>query len=235
MVVHAVIDFDDTLSSVNVATQLFRRFTDEKAVQEIRSSYVSGEITFREYQEKCFDLFEVGVGEISAAAKSEVLLRDGTPELISTIKDQGGKSVIATAGLDFYVNPVLSKAGLRDLEVHSGKITDGSPDLPPFRYDYPSANSPGTKGGCLGDWVTCKCRVVSDLQHENPDDEIIFVGDGLAGDSCVAENVEVTIFATGRLKKFCQAKEITFREFDDNFVPVINYINATITTNREER
>ncbi len=61
MVVHAVIDFDDTLSRVNVATQLFRRFTDEDAVREIRSSYVVGEITFREYQEKCFDLFEVDI------------------------------------------------------------------------------------------------------------------------------------------------------------------------------
>jgi HAD superfamily phosphoserine phosphatase-like hydrolase len=235
MVVHAVIDFDDTLSRVNVATQLFRRFTDEDAVREIRSSYVAGEITFREYQEKCFDMFEVDINEIAAAAKTEASLRDGATELISSLNKQGGKSVIATAGLDVYVDPVLSKTGLGHLKVHSGKVKVESPALPPFRYDYPSANSPGTKDGCLGDWVTCKCRVVSDLKSDNPDDEIIFIGDGLAGDSCVAVNAEVTLFATGRLKKFCETKEITFHEFDDNFRPVINYINETSTTNREER
>ena len=78
-------DFDDTLTTQNVAHFLLKRFAPE-ALELYSSQYKAGQITFREYQEKSFDAVDATVSEMQEAAANEIELRQGIRELLNAIK-----------------------------------------------------------------------------------------------------------------------------------------------------
>ena len=92
---------------------------------------------------------------------------------------------------------------------------------PPFRYDYPSYLK-----SCKGDWVTCKCEVIHRLKNDHGGSEVIFVGDGLLSDTCAAANAADTVFATGKLLRYCEKNKIPATEFGDDFGPLLRYVHS---------
>ena len=204
-------DFDDTLTTQNVAQFLLRRFAPE-ALEANSARYRTGEITFREYQERCFDAVSAPLSEMQAAAE-EVEMRDGYLELSETVAEIGGTLTVPSAGLRFYIEPVLEKHGLGHLNVICGTATraddSGLPGSRPFRYDYPfngAADEP-----CLGDWATCKCRA---LEQAGDGVTTIFVGDGSTSDACVAPRADY-VFARDRLLDICVENGVDVTPFDD--------------------
>jgi 2-hydroxy-3-keto-5-methylthiopentenyl-1-phosphate phosphatase len=142
---------------------------------------------------------------------------------------------VASAGLDFYIEPVIRNAGFDQAEVHSGRVVSEATQPPPFRYDYPSVERASKTNPCKGDWVTCKCEVIRQLKqrdNENePETEVIFVGDGVLSDTCAAENEADTVFATGRLLEYCRENQIPAIEFGEDFAPVLEYVKKNTSEN----
>ena len=128
---------------------------------------------------------------------------------------------VASAGLNFYIEPKLETVGLDRVELHSGKVLSEPNGKPPFRYDYPSYLK-----SCKGDWVTCKCEVIHRLKNDHGGSEVIFVGDGLLSDTCAAANAADTVFATGKLLRYCEKIKLSAIEFGDDFAPLLRYLNS---------
>ena len=141
----------------------------------------------------------------------------------------GGTVAIASAGLDFYIGPVLKKAGLDRTEINCGRVVSGPAQSPPFRYDYPSREYTAKADPCKGDWVTCKCGVICGLKRDGGESEIIFVGDGMTSDTCAAANAADIVFATGRLLDYCDENGIEATGFDKDFGPVLRYVTDKIS------
>lgn len=217
--VHIVCDFDDTLTTTNVARGLLTEYAPHDRLAEIRDRYVSGEISFRVYQEQAFDLAGRSVAQLSERAVVNASIRPLARETYEFVRKAGGTFAIASAGLDFYIGPVLKKAGLDRAEINCGRVVSDPAQSPPFRYDYPSAEK-----SCKGDWVTCKCEVIRRLKRDGVESEVIFIGDGQLSDTCAAANAADTVFATGKLLDYCVKNDIEVTGFDEDFGPVIEYV-----------
>ena len=221
--INVVFDFDGSLATSFVGGLMFRGYTDELEVKKASHRFQSEQTSLRQYQEEVFNLSTESPAEMSTRAADGASLRPLSSEVCNQVWDSGGTVAVASAGLDFYIQPVLDKANLSRIKVNSGKITSDTSKLPPFRYDYPSWND-----SCEDDWVTCKCKVINDLK---PSGEVVFVGDGTGADVCAATNAADKVFATGRLLSYCNENGIAVEEFGDNFEPVLSYVTSKTTAN----
>jgi 2-hydroxy-3-keto-5-methylthiopentenyl-1-phosphate phosphatase len=208
-------DFDDTLTMVNVAQHLLRRFAPE-ALAKNSALFRNGEITFREYQERAFDAVTVPVTEMQAIVADEISLRDGAVELVDAVAEVNGTFTVASAGLRLYIEPVLQRHGLGHVEIVCGTAirneTSDGPISESFRYDYPFVNDSRSKvESCEGDWATCKCKA---LEQAGQGVTTIFVGDGSTSDACVAPKAD-HVFARDRLLDICNAEGINATPFEN--------------------
>ena len=224
--INVVFDFDGSLATSFVGGLMFRGFTPETGVEKAGKRFHSNVTSLREYQEEVFDLVSESLAEMSKRAVEGAALRSQTHEVCERVWNAGGEVAVASAGLDFYIQPVLENLGLGRINVHSGRVISGVTELPPFRYDYPSADDQ-----CEGDWITCKCKVINNLKSEDTGSEVIFVGDGIGPDECAAKNAADTVFATGRLLSYCNENQIPAMEFGDDFGPVLSYVVSKTSAN----
>lgn len=222
-------DFDDTLTTQNVAHFLLKKFAP-RALELYSSQYRAGEISFREYQENAFDAVKASVNEMQNAAANEVELRHGIHELLEAIGKADGVFTVASAGLHFYIDPVLKRHGLEELNVVCGTAVRSGSDNGEFGYDYPfpipDLDQPtGTDNDqCRGDWATCKCKA---LEQAGQSAVTIFVGDGSTSDACVAEKAD-HVFARDRLLRICNEKGLRATPFED-FSPVTELVKRLST------
>ncbi len=224
--INIVFDFDGTLATEFIGGLMFRGYTPEAKVAAARERFISNTTSLREYQEEVFDLMDETPTEMSQRAVKGTTIRSVAHEICEAVWDAGGSVAVASAGLDFYIKPVLNNVGLERIDVHCGKVVSDPTALPPFRYDYPSADKE-----CKGDWVTCKCRVINDLKSDEADSEVIFVGDGTGADPCAATNAADVVFASGRLLTYCGENGIPATEFGDDLEPVLSYVKCKTSAN----
>jgi len=211
-----VCDFDDTAADCNAAQLLLTEFGGP-ASQAIQESYRSGALSFREYQEEMFNTVTVSIEELSVYARENVRLRPGFRAAVETTRAMNGEFIIASAGIDFYIDPVLEAHGLPNVPILS---VTGSPirskgGAMSFRYDYPSFRE-----HCR-DWAVCKCQPVELAKSSG--EYVIFIGDGLRSDSCAAQKAD-TVFARSSLLEYCNMNKITAVEFE-NFHSITAYIS----------
>ena len=219
--IHVVFDFDGTLATTFIGGEMFRRSTQPDRVSILSGQFASGEISLRQYQEAVFDMVDEPIFEMSRRAALHGRIRKFAIEVCELVWDSGGIVAVASAGLNFYIEPILENVGLDRVELHSGKVLSESNGKPPFRYDYPSYLK-----SCKGDWVTCKCEVIHRLKNDHGGSEVIFVGDGLLSDTCAAANAADTVFATGKLLRYCEKNKISATEFGDDFAPLLRYVHS---------
>ena len=219
--IHVVFDFDGTLATTFIGGEMFRCCTPPNRVSKLSGQFASGEISLRQYQEAVFDMVDETTFEMSSRAALHGRIRKLATEVCELVWDSGGVVAVASAGLDFYIEPVLESAGLDRVELHSGRVLSEPNAKPPFRYDYPSYVK-----SCRGDWVTCKCEVINRLKNDPGGSEVIFVGDGLLSDTCAAANAADRVFATGRLLRYCEKNKIPATEFGDDFGPLLRYVDS---------
>lgn len=224
--IHVVCDFDSTLATTFVGGTMFRGYAPADRLAEFRKQYVSGEFSLRQYQEAVFDIAGQTTAEMSERAVATAGIRPFAREAYDAVVNSGGIFAVASAGLDFYIEPVIRNAGFDQAEVHSGRVVSESTQPPPFRYDYPSVEKASKTNPCKGDWVTCKCEVIRQIRHggDESDAEVIFIGDGVLSDTCAAENAADNVFATGRLLEYCRENQIPAIEFGEDFAPVLEYV-----------
>ncbi len=227
--INVVFDFDSTLATTFVGGEMFRNHAPKDKVAEANARHKASETSLRVYQEEVFDLITESTSQMSERAAASSSIRSLAREVCEQVWNSGGAVAVASAGLDFYIQPVLAKAGLDKIQVHSGKVTSDPTELPPFRYDYPSS----FRETCQSDGVVCKCEVINGVRRDNggPDSEMIFVGDGETSDACAAANAADTVFATGRLLDYCNKNGIPATEFGEDFEPVLSYVLSKTSAN----
>ncbi len=165
-----------------------------------------------------FNTVSAPVEELTTYARDNVGLRPGLQDAIAATRERGGVFLIASAGIDFYIKPVLAANGLGDVPILSvtGAPAAAGAATMTFRYDYPSDRE------YCRDWSVCKCDPIE--KAKTRDEHVIFIGDGLRSDACAAEKAD-TVFARSRLLEHCKENGIEAIEFDD-FYPVAHHISG---------
>ncbi len=210
-----ICDFDDTAASQNVAHILLERFAegrDKKHVEDFRA----GRATFREYQERGFNEIRAPISEMEAHVRQNAALRPGFTEAVAAARQAGAGFAVASAGLEFYIRPLLEREGHGALPIVAVKATQTAPgSAAPIRYDYPVSRE-----GCGGDWAVCKCKVVQAAKAAGG--TVVFVGDGMRSDACAAAKAD-KVFARAKLLEHCNANGIRATPFEDLF-PLADFL-----------
>ncbi len=200
MTVHVFLDFDGTISPLDVGNELFRTWG---SFEPLHGQLVAGEITVAEYYNRSVHCLRP---ELTPEALNQWALGfhvdPGFARIVSLARDNDATVTIVSDGFDAYINPLLSKSGVTPLPpircnilVHEGG-----------RY---SAKFPGASESCSCYCASCKRNVVISPVAE--DDVVVYVGDGLS-DVCAAEHADI-VFAKHTLARECTKRGIPHHHY----------------------
>lgn len=220
-----ILDFDDTAAVENVARLLLDRFGDG-AFSQIQAQYSQGKLPFRDYQENAFRSLPVDIPTLSAYAADTAHLRPGFKETVEAARSAGAEISIVSAGVDFYINPVLDRHGYSDIPITSVGTGGYRGKAASIGYTYPAY-----RPDCVKEYAVCKCRVFEAARLAGR--EVVFVGDGMRSDACAAARA-TTVFARSRLLDHCRANGIPARPFEDLF-PLAAHIERAASRGTNSR
>jgi 2,3-diketo-5-methylthio-1-phosphopentane phosphatase len=198
-------DFDGTVAEDDVGNLLFEKFSDNGGTAGVVQAWERGEISSRECLEREAELAHVNRSELNRF----ILERRLDPyfkDFHDFAKKRGMEVVIMSDGLDYYIESMLLRSGLGDINVYSNQLRIEGNVL---RIGFPHFNLLGCE-----DCACCKTHHLYRYREEGY--YIVYVGDGLS-DRCPSTTADM-VFAKGNLLDFCQKAgidHIEFRNFRD--------------------
>lgn len=210
-----LVDFDGTLVEPNVAIILVEEFCPDgkRLAHEVDEQLHSGQITLREAWARQVALLDGGrLEEMAQWAVAHTPFRAGAFDLLALLRRHQIPTSIVSGGLEFYIRPILAKAGI-DLPVFSDTVVPKPGGR--LELDHPYGHATCRLCGI------CKAQVA--YPPGGPPLRTAFAGDG-STDRYAAEVADL-VFARRRLKLFCEKAGIPHFPFED-FAPVISQLEA---------
>jgi 2-hydroxy-3-keto-5-methylthiopentenyl-1-phosphate phosphatase len=194
-------DFDETISTRDVGTQIIQRFGTLEAF-EIWKDFDSGIKSAAE----CLRIALGTVSNMDVASAEELFaeqqLKTGFIEFTEFCKSKNIELRIASDGFSCYIDSILRR--------HKLAIPIWTNDIEIQRDGTLSANFPNEREGC-DRCASCKCALL--LTTSDDSDTIVYVGDGYS-DWCPAMMADV-VFACRDLKRQCGELGIPHHPFED--------------------
>lgn len=198
-------DFDGTVAEDDVGNLLFDKFSTDGGARQFVEKWERGEISSRECLEREAEMARANKDQLN----SFVLERRLDPyfkDFHDFAKKRGMEVVIISDGLDYYIESMLLRNGLGEIDIHANRLRLEEDNL---RIDFPHYNLLGCE-----DCACCKTHHL--FRYRENGYFIVYVGDGLS-DCCPCTSADM-VFAKGSLLDFCQKAgidHIEFRNFRD--------------------
>jgi 2-hydroxy-3-keto-5-methylthiopentenyl-1-phosphate phosphatase len=196
-----LVDYDGTISSVDVGDELVQRFVaDHATVAAKDADYDAGRVGSRELMEWDMAVLPRDADLLRATAAS--LPHDsGFPEFVTAVQALGAAIEIVSDGLGFYVEPNLQRLApeLAELPVATNDNLIAGPEGISHPYGHPACFVCGT----------CKRERVR--AHQVDGRVVVFIGDGTS-DRYAAHHADI-VFAKGPLARWCSEAGHPFRSW----------------------
>lgn len=193
-------DFDGTVTRNNLSTLLRASFA-RGDWRSIDARYLRGGLTVEQSNALQYALIREPREKLQAFVCEHIDLRPGFRDFVTYCQREGMPFVIVSSGLDFYIEPVLARIGLPDLELHCGQTAFGEDGIT-VRYVDPEGNV--IDGGFKMSYLTW-------LRQR--DSTIIYLGDG--NSDVEAARQADHVFATGALRHLLEAESVPATPFSD--------------------
>lgn len=207
-----IVDFDGTITTEDVGAALCERFAPG-VLARVDARWHAGEISFAEaYRLACLEL-RAPAADLLDHALEVARVRPGFGELVETCLSRGAELMVASAGLDLYVEPILRRElgpRLQSLLVRAnrGLVTDAGVEV-----HFPHAHP---------DCAECaNCKGVPAREARATGRRVVGVGDSIT-DRCLVREAE-HVFARAWLAEHCVGAGIPHETFDD-FHPVTEMV-----------
>ncbi|HEY7724383.1 MAG TPA: MtnX-like HAD-IB family phosphatase [Anaeromyxobacteraceae bacterium] len=200
-----VCDFDGTATTRDLGDQVAIHFGPEGHWRRAEDDYREGGFPFSELIRRIFAPITAPPEAIAEFARARAVLREGFVEFLAACREAGRPFVIASAGLDVYIEPVLERlppALRRHVLVRANAAVCSRSGLE-VRFHGDGARDCGRCGFCKG-------TVVRELQAAGH--RVALVGDGSA-DRCAADAADL-VFARRSLVRYCRERGIPFVPFE---------------------
>ncbi len=202
------VDFDGTISKLDVGDSIFRQFGDKEKVDGIISKLLNDEISAKQcWLSLCETAEKIDKNKLDEFI-STMEIDETFSELIKYCNQNDIELFILSDGFDYYINKIFEKEKLQGFKVYSNKLNIGDDGklIPTFPY-------------LDSQWTTsANCKRNHIINHSSDNDFTVFIGDGNS-DKHTAQFCDF-IFAKDDLLKFCETERITYFPFQ-NFNDVI--------------
>jgi 2-hydroxy-3-keto-5-methylthiopentenyl-1-phosphate phosphatase len=198
-----VTDFDGTLALADVFDELCDRFAAANW-RDFQRLFTSGELSMLGSTQWIFEGMNASLAELREYALGVGELRAGASELFAAARAGRIELVIASGGLDFYIEALLAE------------------HLPYIRTIYCTSLT-ATDRGLLLDFplveLRCeRCAVCKGLalkRHLDPARRVVYCGDGWSDRCAVGVAPELFAVADSQLARYCSEHSVPHTEFDD--------------------
>ncbi len=210
-------DFDGTVSTVDMGNELLNRFT-HKGWEEIDRAYCTGEIGSRAAYAQVASLFTGSRAQMLEFVSSRERMDPHFLEFYRFCQSNGMDIKIVSDGLDFYIDAILKKNNLQDIEFFSNVAVfhDGNK----LSIEFPRINDECEKCG------TCKKGVLR--EHRSHYDRVIYIGNGYS-DVCPAKDADL-VFAKEVLYETCRQDGTACVHYE-NFRDILAYLDKALCLN----
>jgi 2,3-diketo-5-methylthio-1-phosphopentane phosphatase len=198
-------DFDGTVAQEDVGNLLFRTFSDNGGTSAVVERWRSGEISSRECLEHEAKLARAKQNDLD----DFITKRSLDPyfkDFHDFAKKRGMEVVIMSDGLDYYIESMLVRCGLGEIEFFANRLKFNGDTL---KIEFPYFDLLGCQ-----DCACCKTHHL--FTYRDQGYYIIYVGDGQS-DFCPCSSADL-VFAKGRLLEYCRdagVDHVEFRNFRD--------------------
>lgn len=200
------IDFDGTITKIDVGENLFREFGNKEKVDRVIEQLLSDEISAREcWIELCNSVADFDRKDFDSFIDNVEIDRTFHP-FIDFCKENNMEMFVLSDGFDYYIDKILRRENLDELKVFSNELifTDDNTLAPSFPHYAADCRS------------SANCKRNHIIENSGDDEYTVFIGDGNSD----KETVQICdfIFAKDGLLKFCEKEKITyypFRNFND--------------------
>jgi len=200
--VSVLVDYDGTISRLDVGDELLRRHGPDGATIALQdAAFDAGRAGSRELMAWDMDVLPDDARLLRREARA-VAQDEHFPAFVAAAREAGAAVEVVSDGLGFYIAPNLARLGLADLPVaaNENRLRGGGQGLS-FPYGHPACFVCGT----------CKRERVR--AHQALDRIVVFIGDGTS-DRYAAFHADL-VFAKGALADFCGAAGWPFRGWID--------------------
>lgn len=212
------IDFDGTITSVDVGREIFYTFGNKEIVEDIISNLHQGIISSRQCWEKLIDTVEeINENELFNLI-DKISIDSSFHHFVEFCKSHLIDIFILSDGFDIYIKRILERENLIWIPFYSNnlKIVNGKfvCSFPYFNADYPTSSNP---------------KMQHIIDNSSDDDFTIYIGDGNS-DKEAAQYCDL-IFAKNGLLKFCELNRISFFPYT-TFNDIIEIIKKLLSKKR---
>ncbi len=198
-------DFDGTVSTQDVGHEVIKRFMAGDWV-EIDEAYADGRIGSMTAYQRIASLMKVTKDEMAEYTLGLDVMDPYFIDFYRFCRGEGYDVKIVSDGLDFYIDFILRRYGLEDIEFYSNVIRFH--DDRSVTIEFPRHNAECSKCG------TCKSFILQ--QYRQTYDKIIYIGNGYS-DVCPSKHADI-VFGKDVLYEKCMHGEQTcihYRNFKD--------------------
>ena len=211
-----IVDFDGTVAPQDTVDALLERFADPEW-QRIEEQWVSGAISSRQCMAEQIALVRGERSELDGFLTS-VAIDPSFVEFVESVQDFADVAVVSD-GLDYPIHHALRRVDVPIFANRMGFRDNG------LTIDFPYADAECSVGSGV-----CKCAVARSIGNGRAL-ETILIGDGRS-DRCLARSADY-VFATGALRKFCEAENIIHSPFE-TFGEVLSIVRRWSARGRED-
>lgn len=214
-----VCDFDGTITTFDLGDQLGRRFVTPAEWTTIEDRFRAGGQTLREVLWSMFAPIRATRTEMAAAALEVASVRAGFVELVATCVEKAVPFVLASGGLDLYIDPVLRSVLPPTHDAHvERRCNHATPGAHGLDVVFPLDGQ-----GC-GLCGSCKRVVVDELRTRGVH-TVVAIGDGVS-DRCLVGTADV-LFARGNLLDYARWQGVDALPWED-FHDVLRWLEGRL-------
>ncbi len=213
------VDFDGTITKVDVGENLFLEFGDREKNQYLIDNWNSELIDSWSGWKALCESVGVANRENMEAYLDTIEIDPSFKIFVNFCETNDLPLKIISDGFDFYIKNILDRENFSHLDFSSNILKFTKEDR---LYPY----FPNAQEDCKC-CANCKRNFVLDNSGDN--DYTVYIGDGIS-DRCAAQYCDF-IFAKNSLLKFCEANRITYFPYSD-FNDVIKRLEELMSKKR---